>query len=33
VIGSDGELTGYRWGMPRKKALLERERQAALARG
>jgi AraC family transcriptional regulator of adaptative response/methylated-DNA-[protein]-cysteine methyltransferase len=28
VIGSDGGLTGYRWGVPRKKALLERERAA-----
>ena len=26
VIGSDGGLTGYRWGVPRKKALLEREK-------
>jgi len=29
VIGGDGALTGYRWGVPRKKALLERERVAA----
>jgi AraC family transcriptional regulator of adaptative response/methylated-DNA-[protein]-cysteine methyltransferase len=29
VIGRDGDLTGYRWGVPRKKALLEREREAA----
>ncbi len=29
VIGHDGDLTGYRWGVPRKKALLERERAAA----
>ena len=28
VIGGDGGLTGYRWGVPRKKALLERERAA-----
>ena len=28
VIGADGDLTGYRWGVPRKKALLERERAA-----
>jgi AraC family transcriptional regulator of adaptative response/methylated-DNA-[protein]-cysteine methyltransferase len=25
VIGSDGGLTGYRWGVARKRALLERE--------
>jgi AraC family transcriptional regulator of adaptative response/methylated-DNA-[protein]-cysteine methyltransferase len=29
VIGSDGDLTGYRWGVPRKRALLEKERAAA----
>jgi AraC family transcriptional regulator of adaptative response/methylated-DNA-[protein]-cysteine methyltransferase len=29
VIGQDGDLTGYRWGVPRKKALLEREREVA----
>jgi AraC family transcriptional regulator, regulatory protein of adaptative response / methylated-DNA-[protein]-cysteine methyltransferase len=28
VIGKDGELTGYRWGVPRKRAMLERERAA-----
>jgi len=28
VVGSSGALTGYRWGVARKKALLERERQA-----
>jgi AraC family transcriptional regulator of adaptative response/methylated-DNA-[protein]-cysteine methyltransferase len=28
VIGSDGDLTGYRWGVPRKRALLEKERAA-----
>ena len=26
VVGSDGKLTGYRWGVERKKALLDRER-------
>ncbi len=26
VVGSDGSLTGYRWGVPRKKALLEGEK-------
>jgi AraC family transcriptional regulator of adaptative response/methylated-DNA-[protein]-cysteine methyltransferase len=29
VIGSDGDLTGYRWGVPRKRALLEKERALA----
>jgi AraC family transcriptional regulator of adaptative response/methylated-DNA-[protein]-cysteine methyltransferase len=29
VVGSDGGLTGYRWGVPRKKALLEQERRLA----
>jgi AraC family transcriptional regulator of adaptative response/methylated-DNA-[protein]-cysteine methyltransferase len=28
VVGSDGGLTGYRWGVPRKQALLEGERAA-----
>jgi AraC family transcriptional regulator of adaptative response/methylated-DNA-[protein]-cysteine methyltransferase len=27
VIGKGGDLTGYRWGMPRKRALLQRERE------
>jgi AraC family transcriptional regulator, regulatory protein of adaptative response / methylated-DNA-[protein]-cysteine methyltransferase len=27
VIGSDGGLTGYRWGVTRKQALLEQERK------
>ncbi len=26
VVGSNGDLTGYRWGIPRKKALLEKEK-------
>ena len=26
VVGKDGGLTGYRWGVPRKRALLEKER-------
>jgi AraC family transcriptional regulator of adaptative response/methylated-DNA-[protein]-cysteine methyltransferase len=29
VIGKGGALTGYRWGVPRKRALLEKERAAA----
>ena len=29
VVGKDGDLTGYRWGVPRKKALLAREREVA----
>jgi len=29
VVGSDGDLTGYRWGVPRKQALLDKERAAA----
>ncbi|MFP5277756.1 MAG: bifunctional transcriptional activator/DNA repair enzyme AdaA [Acidobacteriota bacterium] len=29
VIGADGSLTGYRWGIERKKVLLTVERQAA----
>jgi AraC family transcriptional regulator of adaptative response/methylated-DNA-[protein]-cysteine methyltransferase len=29
VVGSDGKLTGYRWGVARKKRLLEREKREA----
>jgi len=28
VVGVTGALTGYRWGVPRKRALLEKERRA-----
>lgn len=28
VVGSDGDLTGYRWGVPRKREMLARERRA-----
>ncbi len=28
AVGADGSLTGYRWGIPRKQALLARERAA-----
>jgi AraC family transcriptional regulator, regulatory protein of adaptative response / methylated-DNA-[protein]-cysteine methyltransferase len=31
VIGSKGDLTGYRWGVPRKQALLQREKRAAVS--
>jgi AraC family transcriptional regulator, regulatory protein of adaptative response / methylated-DNA-[protein]-cysteine methyltransferase len=30
VVGRDGSLTGYRWGLERKRALLERESEPAL---
>jgi AraC family transcriptional regulator of adaptative response/methylated-DNA-[protein]-cysteine methyltransferase len=30
AVGADGSLTGYRWGIPRKQALLARERPGAL---
>ena len=29
VVGADGDLTGYRWGVPRKAALLRAEKAAA----
>lgn len=29
VVGSNGDLTGYRWGVPNKRTLLARERDAA----
>ena len=29
VIRSDGDLAGYRWGIERKKKLLERERASS----
>ncbi len=29
VVGADGDLTGYRWGVPRKAALLAAEKAAA----
>jgi AraC family transcriptional regulator of adaptative response/methylated-DNA-[protein]-cysteine methyltransferase len=29
VVRSDGELAGYRWGIERKKNLLERERRGS----
>ena len=31
VVRSDGDLAGYRWGIERKRALLDRERAAATA--
>jgi len=33
VVRSDGSLSGYRWGVERKQALLERERDVAMAGG
>lgn len=32
VVGRNGELSGYRWGVERKRALLEREREEELTR-
>ena len=31
VVRGDGSLGGYRWGLERKRALLEREREAVPA--
>jgi AraC family transcriptional regulator of adaptative response/methylated-DNA-[protein]-cysteine methyltransferase len=31
AVAADGALTGYRWGIPRKQALLAREHAAAKA--
>jgi len=31
VVASDGRLSGYRWGAPRKRALLDRESRARAA--
>jgi AraC family transcriptional regulator of adaptative response/methylated-DNA-[protein]-cysteine methyltransferase len=31
VVRGDGDLAGYRWGIERKRALLAREREAAMA--
>jgi AraC family transcriptional regulator of adaptative response/methylated-DNA-[protein]-cysteine methyltransferase len=33
VVGSDGKLTGYRWGLHRKRALLEAEGGVELSEG
>ena len=33
VVGKDGALTGYRWGLGRKRALLDMERAALQPRG
>ncbi len=33
VVGGDGSLRGYRWGLARKKALLDRERKQAESAG
>jgi AraC family transcriptional regulator, regulatory protein of adaptative response / methylated-DNA-[protein]-cysteine methyltransferase len=32
VVRSDGDLAGYRWGIERKRALIAREREAAVTR-
>ena len=33
ALGSDGSLSGYRWGLPRKQALLDNESAEAKAKG
>ncbi|MGD0957250.1 MAG: bifunctional DNA-binding transcriptional regulator/O6-methylguanine-DNA methyltransferase Ada [Candidatus Acidiferrales bacterium] len=33
VVREDGDLAGYRWGMSRKRALLEKEAEAARSKG
>jgi len=33
VVARDGSLAGYRWGVARKAALLERERASAQREG
>jgi AraC family transcriptional regulator of adaptative response/methylated-DNA-[protein]-cysteine methyltransferase len=33
VVGKTGDLTGYRWGVPRKQALLAQEKAAATKHG
>jgi O6-methylguanine-DNA--protein-cysteine methyltransferase len=30
VIGSDGKLSGYKWGIERKKALLDKEKESEI---
>ena len=30
IVGSDGDLTGYRWGVPNKRTLLRKERAAVV---
>jgi AraC family transcriptional regulator of adaptative response/methylated-DNA-[protein]-cysteine methyltransferase len=32
VLRSNGSLSGYRWGMERKRALIEREKASSVAR-
>jgi AraC family transcriptional regulator of adaptative response/methylated-DNA-[protein]-cysteine methyltransferase len=32
VVGKDGDLTGYRWGVPRKRAILAKEKAALAAK-